>query len=304
MDETAQRESTDQHKPTNERGNMDNSQEFDIKEVITQNKALGIWRMMTGFHWFYVIAIVSVAIAAIGRAASYYLIGYFVDDVLGSDSPMQMVPWVALAFIGLALLQGGFIFWSGRLAAQTSEGIARRLRNYVYDHLQRLSFTYHDRMQTGELLSRATSDVDTIRRLYSEQLIGIGRIGGLFVISFAALLLLDVKLALYSVIIIPVVIVMSIYFFRKMEKVYEAYQAQDATLSSRLQENLSGVRVVKAFARQEYETERFEKENWKKYLRGRDSAYAPRHLLAGDRYPVWDSNAGRLLSGCADGDCR
>src|SRR5690606_15139286 len=119
-----------------------------------------------------------------------------------------------------------------------AESITRRLRNYLYDHLQRLNFTYHDRMQTGELLSRATSDVDTLRRLFADQLIGIGRIGPLFIVSFVALLMLNVPLALFSVVIIPVVVSMSIYFFRKMETAYESYQNQDATLSSRLQENL------------------------------------------------------------------
>jgi ABC-type multidrug transport system fused ATPase/permease subunit len=252
-------------KSTKEKIYMDN---FDLKETITPNKAVGLWRMMTGFHWIYLVATVSVGVAAVARALSYYLIGYFVDDVLSTEGMMSMLPWVAAGFIVLALVQGGFTFLGGRLAARTSEGIARRLRNYVYDHLQRLSFTYHDRMQTGELLSRATSDVDALRRLYSEQLIGIGRIGTLFFVSFIALLNLNVKLALVSVIVIPVVVGMSIYFFRKMEKVYQAYQEQEAKLSSRLQENLSGVRVVKAFARQQYEIDRFETENWRKFTRG------------------------------------
>lgn len=251
---------------TSEKNKMEN---FDLKETITPNKAVGLWRMMTGYHWIYGIATLSVGIAAIARALTAYVIAYFVDDVLAGEDRMSLLPWVALGFIGLALAQGSFTFLGGRLAAKTSEGITRRLRNYIYDHLQRLSFTYHDRMQTGELLSRATSDVDAMRRLYSEQLIGIGRIGTLFFVSFGALLFLNVRLALLSVIVIPIVVGMSIFFFRKMEKVYQAYQEQEATLSSRLQENLSGVRVVKAFARQDYEIDRFETENWKKYTRGK-----------------------------------
>ena len=91
---------------------------------------------------------------------------------------------IALGFVGLALLEGGFTFLSGRLAAQTAEGVARRLRNYLYDHIQRLTFSYHDRMQTGELIQRSTSDVDAMRRFYAEQAIGIGRIILLFGINF------------------------------------------------------------------------------------------------------------------------
>jgi ATP-binding cassette subfamily B protein len=246
-------------------GLMDN---YDLKETITKSKMRSLWRMMTGFHWIYFVATVSVGIAAVGRAGTSYLIGYFVDSVLPSENTLALLPWVAMGFVGLALVQGGFTFLGGRLAAHTAESVTRRLRNYLYDHLQRLSFTYHDRMQTGELLSRATSDVDTLRRLFADQLIGIGRIGLLFIISFIALLMLNVPLALFSVIIIPVVILMSIFFFRKMETAYESYQTQDAALSSRLQENLSGVRVVKAFARQQYEMDRFEVENKKKFDRG------------------------------------
>ncbi|MBI3960809.1 MAG: ABC transporter ATP-binding protein, partial [Chloroflexi bacterium] len=208
----------------------------------------------------------------LGRTGVYYLLRYFIDDVLQVETNHWLIPWIAAGFIGIALFQGYFTYLTGRLAAQTSEGVVRRLRNYLYDHLQRLTFTYHDRMQTGELISRATSDVDTIRRLYQDQLIGIGRITLLFLVNFAGLLLLDVRLALYSVIVIPVIVAASIFFFKKMEKTYEGYQNQEAKVSSRLQENLTGVRVVKAFARQEFEIERFETENWKKYERGKELA--------------------------------
>lgn len=244
---------------------MDN---YDLKETLSENKIRGLWRMMTGYHGIYLLATIAVGIAAVTRAGTSYLIGFFVDSVLPSPNVLSLLPWVAAGFIGLALIQGGFTFWGGRLAARTAEGITQRLRNYLYDQLQRLSFTYHDRMQTGELLSRSTSDVDTLRRLFADQLIGIGRIGLLFIISFLALVYLNLELALYSVVIIPVVIGMSIFFFRKMEVAYETYQSQDATLSSRLQENLSGVRVVKAFARQAYEIDRFEVENHKKLKQG------------------------------------
>jgi ATP-binding cassette subfamily B protein len=77
--------------------------------------------------------------------------------------------------VGLALVQGTFSFLSGRWAAQTAEGVTLRLRNYLYDHIQRLSFTYHDRTRTGELIQRATSDVDAVRRFFADQAIGMGR---------------------------------------------------------------------------------------------------------------------------------
>lgn len=246
-----------------------NSSNYDLRKTVTENKLRGLWRMMRGYRGIYAVAVVAIGLAALARAGIYYLLAYFVDDVLASERLLQILPWIAAGFIGLALLQGGLTFISGRLAAQTAEGITRQVRDFLYDHLQRLTFSYHDRMQTGELLQRATSDVDTVRRLFAEQLIGSGRIILLFVVNFAALLSLNVTLALYSVVVIPVVIIISIYFFVKVGDVFEAFQEQEAILSNRLQENVTGVRVVKAFARQAYEIKRFDADNWEKFVRGR-----------------------------------
>lgn len=97
----------------------------------------------------------------------------------------------------------------------------------------------------------------------------MGRIILLFTINFVALLRLNTKLAFVSIISVPFIVLISIYFFKKVTKAYEAYQEQEATLSTTLQENLTGVRVVKAFARQEYERKKFEKDNWEKFVRGK-----------------------------------
>ena len=242
---------------------------YDLKKILTENKAISLWRMLTGFRLIYLVAIAGLGFAALTRAANYYLLRYFVDDVLLQNDFSRILLWVALGFIGLALLQGAFTFLSGRLAARASEGVVLRLRNYLYDHLQRLDFTYHDQMQTGELLQRATSDVDALRRLFAEQLVGIGRITMLFLVSFSALISLNLQLALFSVLVVPVVVGISTFFFRKLGKIFELYQQQEASLSTQLQENLTGVRVVKAFARQAYEIDRFEETNAKMFQRGR-----------------------------------
>ncbi len=242
---------------------------LDLKQTVTKRKFVGFWRLMSGYHVIYLAAILSVGVAALARTGLYILLGKYVDDVLPSENLNQMLPLVVLSLLALALLQGGFSYAGGRLAAKTSESVARRLRNYLYDHLQRLTFSYHDRMQTGELLSRSTSDVDAVRKMFSEQIIGIGRISLLFVVNFAALLWLDVRLALFSVIVIPIILIVSMYFFVKVGKVYELFQEQEARLSNQLQENLTGVRVVKAFARQDYEIEAFDNENKEKLQRGR-----------------------------------
>jgi len=224
---------------------------------------------MHGFRLAYVAANLSLALSAIFKTSTFLLLRYFADQILGQPEKNALLPFIGLGFIGLAALEGLFTFFSGRLAAFTAEGMTFRLRNYLFDHIQRLSFAYHSKARTGELIERVTSDVDALRRFFSEQAIGVGRIFFLFIINFVALLSLNVKLALFSIIVVPFILLTSIFFFKRVTKAYEKYQEQEAILSTTLQENLTGVRVVKAFARQEYEISKFEKENWEKFERGR-----------------------------------
>lgn len=270
---------------------------FDLKKTLSQNHLLGLWRMMAGFRWVYLGATLSLGIAAVAKTATFWLLRYLVDDVLGQGRGGAILFYIALGFLGLALVEGTFTFLSGKLSAQTAEGIARRLRNYLFDHIQRLSFTYHDHTPTGELIQRCTSDVDAIRRFFADQAINAGRIVILFGINMAALLSLNVPLALLSIAIVPLIIGVSVVFFRKVSQVYEAYQEQEAALSTTLQENLTGVRVVKAFARQDYERRRFDAQNWEKFLRGR--RLLSMHALY---WPISDTLCGfQMLAGFAVG---
>ncbi|MFO7624687.1 MAG: ABC transporter ATP-binding protein [Anaerolineales bacterium] len=245
------------------------SVDYDLKQALRANRLSGLWRLMSGFHWTYFGATMSQGIAALSKTATYLLLLYLVDTLLETGAPARTLLLVAAGFVSLAAFEGIFTFLSGRLAAQTAEGIARRLRNYMFDHIQRLSFSYHAETSTGELISRSTSDVDALRRFFADQAIGVGRVLLLFIVNFCAILYLNWQLGLFSIIVVPFLIAVSFFFFKRVTKVYEAYQEQEATLSTTLQENLSGVRVVKAFARQDYERDKFEKDNREKYRRGR-----------------------------------
>ncbi|MEL7590199.1 MAG: ABC transporter ATP-binding protein [Anaerolineaceae bacterium] len=242
---------------------------LNLQSTISKNRFIGIWKMMLGFRWRYLGAVTSLGVSAAAKTFTYLLLRYFIDTYFVSQGAGIGLPYIALGFVGLALVEGGFAFLSSVLASQTAEGITRRLRNYLYDHIQHLSFTYHSNTKTGELIERSTSDVDALRRFFSDQAISVGRILLLFVINFVTLLNLNTKLALISIIVIPFVLAVSIYLFKKVTKAYESYQEQEAILSTTLQENLSGVRVVKAFSRQYYEIEKFEKDNWEKFVRGK-----------------------------------
>ena len=243
---------------------------FDFKSTVSDKRLRGLWRMTRGYRLIYFSALAFIGVGAVMNTLTYLLLAYFIDDVLGRGlTTPDVLLLIALGFVGLALLQGFFTFWGGRLSAQTSEGIVQRLRDYLYDHIQRLSFRYHDKAQTGELIQRSTSDVDAIRRFFADQAVNAGRIVMLFAINFVAIWRLHAGLALFSVIIIPIVLVVSLWFFNRISRTYEAHQEQEAGLSTALQENLTGVRVVKAFARQSYERHKFEKASWELFLRGK-----------------------------------
>ena len=235
---------------------------FDFRPTLQANRLKGLWLMMSDYRLSYIAAAIALAISALSKTFTYILLRFFADDVLGQkkyigDSLTSTLIWIGLGFIGLAAFEGTFSFLSGRLAAYTAEGITRRLRDFLFDHIQRLSFSYHATTPTGDLIERVTSDVDALRRFFAEQAIGVGRIILLFVINFVAIYNLNAELAWVSIVTIPLILVVSIWFFKKVTKAYEAYQAQEAILSTTLQENLTGVRVVKAFARQDYEKSKF-----------------------------------------------
>jgi ATP-binding cassette subfamily B protein len=247
---------------------------FDFRKAISENRLKGLWQVMTGFHLSYAGAVAAQSVSALAKTATFLLLRYFADLVRGDAAPVggdmgKTFLYISLGFVCFATFEGFFAYLTGRLASYTAENIARRLRNFLFDHIQRLSFSYHSTTPTGDLIERVTSDVDALRRFFSEQAIGVGRIILLFVINFVAIMMINWKLGLASVIVIPMILVVSMWFFKKVTERYEKYQEQEAALSTTLQENLTGVRVVKAFARQDYEKGKFEKDNWEKFLRGK-----------------------------------
>lgn len=247
----------------------ENSFEFDIRTTVSENKLKSLWHLMRGYKRIYMIAALSLGVAAAFRSGTYLILGRFVDELVAENDIGKFIPLIAASFFGLAVLQGVFTYLSGRLAAKTSEGITRRLRNFLFDHIQRLSFSYHDKTKTGELIQRTTSDVDAVRLFFADRAIGMGRVLLLFIVNLTVLLTLNARLALLSIVVVPLTIVLSLIFFRKVSDAYEDYQDQEAVLSNTLQENLTGVRVVKAFARQDYEIKKFEKENIGKFSKGK-----------------------------------
>ena len=109
---------------------------LDLKQTLSAKRLLGLWRLLGGFQWVYLAAIISLALATAARSVTYLLLQYFVDDVLIQKKAATPFYLIALGFVSLAVFQGAFTFISGKLAARSGEGAILRLRNYLFDHIQ------------------------------------------------------------------------------------------------------------------------------------------------------------------------
>ena len=204
------------------------------------------------------------------------IVGRFFTEVGGKEAVFNKIWIPGLVIIGLTIIRGMFLYLRGKWSAEASESIARKLRNKLYGHLQELSYEYHVSAETGDLIQRCTADVDMIRRFLGNQLVEIGRSVGM--VSFIALIMfgLYVPLALIALSIVPVIFLYSFFFFKKIQATFKIVDEADGAMSTTIQENLTGVRVVRAFGRQAYEIDKFEEKN----LHMRDSVYNLTKLFA------------------------
>ena len=184
-----------------------------------------------------------------------------INDLGGRDFLRQNLWIPALALILMNVVNGVFTFIKGRSSAIASENIARKLRNDLYRHLQHLPFAYHVKAQAGELIQRCTSDVDTIRRFLAVQVMEVVNTVLMVVIAMGILLPRSVPITPYSLILVPPLFCFATWFFKMVHKSFEVADEADGVLNAVLQENLSGVRVVRAFGQQEREVEKFDRVN-------------------------------------------
>ena len=178
---------------------------------------------------------------------------------LGGRAYLRANLWiVAGAIVALNVLNGVFSYYKERNTAVAGENIAKSLRERLYRQLSYLSFSYHVRAETGDLIQRCTSDVETVRRFLSTQLVEAVRAVMMMAAAFAILFHRHAQIALYSLILVPLMWVGSYMFFTKITKSFRLSDESEGRMSNVLQENLTGVRVVRAFGMQQREVEKFD----------------------------------------------
>lgn len=242
------------------------------------SNARALWRITNGERGRYGAAVLAMAGASLGMFGAPIVGRYAIDVVLAGD--------LGLAAPGLALLHGRLIdsiegylwvsalmavastaaagvclYWRGRLAATASEAIAQRLRERLYRQLHELEPRFYDTADTGDIVQRASSDVETVRVFLSGDVIEIGRAIMLVICVTPILFVMDARLAALALCLLPVLAVGAYLFFSRVKSVFQVTDEAEAAMTTTLQENLTGIRVVRAFARQAHEIERFDRRN-------------------------------------------
>ncbi|MDA1093363.1 MAG: ABC transporter ATP-binding protein [Acidobacteria bacterium] len=189
-----------------------------------------------------------------------WVLRFAIDD-LSADVTAAKLGRYAWALVGLALVGGVFRFLMRRIIVGVSRSIEYELRNLFFDHVQRLPLAYFHANRTGDLMSRATNDLNAVRMMVGPAVMYMGNTGIVFVVSVIFMLSIDPGLTLAALLPLPLVSVAVKRFGSAIYRQSEKIQAQLATLSAVVQESLAGVRVVRAYGREAVETERFRREN-------------------------------------------
>lgn len=238
-----------------------------------------LWELMRGFRGKYAWAIAAlffytainyvtplVASATIdfslsGEPDNGRLTSGVIAAMGGADFVRERLWFPALLMVLLTVVAGVFAYLKGRFAAQASDGIARRLKDRLYDHLQRLPAKYHDRAETGDLIQRCTSDVETLRLALSSQVVEVCNSLLLLLTALPIMILLDGRMAAISFVLIVPIILFGYFYVGRVKHLFKEVAEAEGQVTRVVQENLTGLRVVRAFAQQDFEISKFAEPN-------------------------------------------
>ena len=248
-----------------------------------------VWHFLRGSKAYFIIAIVCISLMNLLALIVPRVISYTVDTLItGKESDLPAFIVDAIESIGGSAyirehlyLIAVFLMVIGALSAlcnylyryynnKGAETLVETMRNEIFAHIARLPFSWHTKNQTGDIIQRCTSDVDAVKNFVSGQLTEVFRVVLMVAFSLYFMFTINVKLALIAVILIPINIAYSAYGHKRMGNMFEVADVEEGKLSAVVQENLTGVRVVRAFGRELFEKERFEKQNhdyWKMWIR-------------------------------------
>lgn len=223
-----------------------------------------ILRYFKGAKKYFLAAVIASLITTVFNALTPQIFRFTIDSVLeGNDYPyLAEHLWImALLLVGVALFSGAAMYVSRYHTAKAGENFAKNMRDALFAHVQKLPMKWHDKHQTGDIIQRCTSDVEVIRNFVVTQLLEVFRTVFLVVVSFSIMVSMNVKLSLVVLLFVPLVVAYSGIFYRLIARRFTDADEAEGALSTVVQENATGVRVVRAFGREKFEMERFREKN-------------------------------------------
>ena len=240
-----------------------------------------ILRFLKGSKAFFILCMICAALSALADMITPQIIRVTVDNILGSAPTNTLSPpvrgmldafggpeklrgslWImALAVVAVAVVKVASQYGFRVTNVRGSETLVKTMRDTLYRHIERLPFQWHMQNHTGDIIQRCTSDIDTTRNFISEQLTNLIRIGIMLALSVVFMLGMNVSLTLIAMAPLPVIVWYSLFFHKKFRKGFQECDENEGKLSAMVQENLTGVRVVRAFGRERYERDRFDEQN-------------------------------------------
>ena len=252
-----------------------------MKKTTSQKQTLALlWRFLKGAKRYFLATILAAGITALADMLQPQIIRAAIDCALGGKEGgfpafvMELVDriggfsylgqhlWImALAVLLVALVQVISQYAFRVFNTKASETLVKTMRDQLFSHIQHLPFSWHMKNRTGDIIQRCTSDIDTTKNFLSEQLTSIFRIALLLVLSITFMCSMHPLLTLIALIPTPVIILYSFHFHKKVHDGFEACDESEGKLSAMAQENLTGVRVVRAFGQERAEIDKFQKQN-------------------------------------------
>ena len=223
-----------------------------------------ILRYFKGAKKYFLAAVLASLITTVFNALTPQIFRFTIDSVLeGNDYPyLAEHLWImALILVGVALFSGAAMYVSRYHTAKAGENFAKNMRDALFAHVQKLPMKWHDKHQTGDIIQRCTSDVEVIRNFVVTQLLEVFRTVFLVAVSFSIMVSMNVKLSLIVLLFVPLVVAYSGIFYRLIARRFTDADEAEGALSTVVQENATGVRVVRAFGREKFEMERFREKN-------------------------------------------
>lgn len=221
-------------------------------------------RFFSGAKRYFAVAVIASFVTTVFNSLTPQIFRFTIDSVLDGDKYPYLAQhlWIiAGILVGVAMLSGVSMFFSRFFTARAGENFAENMRNALYTHVQRLPAAWHDKNQTGDIIQRCTSDVEVIRNFVVTQLLEVFRTVFLIGVSFAMMCSMNRKLSGIVLLFVPAIVAYSAIFYRLIARRFTDADEAEGELSTVVQENATGVRVVRAFGREQYEMERFRKKN-------------------------------------------